>query len=611
VEARARALLVGADVLHLVAALAEAARGLGGSASAAGSGGGAGGGGGGGGAPSAAAAALAAAAAAVPLEAGPGAAGGGAGASAPRAPPAAAPDLSRNGAATRELCALFLLQLAEWPWARGLMLQAGAVQLLADLARDAAAWAEGGGPGAGAGAAPSAAAAAAAAAAPANTHQGGLAAAQALARLLVTTNPALLSEGALLDAIGPLLRLAREGASSLALFEAGLALTNLGACGGAVREALLARRALGALEALQASPHLMVRRAGTEALTNLAATPAGARLVLRARLPLWLALARCFQAPGEPAADGSAASLARTRGRADRRRKARFGAEVRAAAAAGGAAAPAAAHPAAAAEEGEGEEEGEDDRDTPTAMAAAGALAMAVGAFVEADGDDDDDDADEGSGPGGNRAGASAGAASAAAQRRAYALGLVRRGAVSAMAELLASGHAGLAHRGAAVLAGLAGHACGAAAMLSPLEEAGAEEGDGEAESGSGGGGGGVDAFGLLFLVSQGRDPAAQGAGPSEGVPAAATALARLALRRAMAHSRAEVEAGAREAAAAATAAAGEEGGAAEGEAGEEGGDAVGAGRAERRPLRPRWPLGSLGATLTVEGVARAVGEEL
>ncbi len=154
-----------------------------------------------------------------------------------------------------------------------------------------------------------------------NTHTGQVQAAQALARLLISTNPGLLPESQLHDCIAPLVVLSRvldagpanmakkgqsagaaqgssfdahTGSVSLQRFEACLALTNLASHGATTQRILIAAGALSSLESLQFDRNAMVRRAATEGITNLATTDAGRAVITQRSLALWCALASAY-----------------------------------------------------------------------------------------------------------------------------------------------------------------------------------------------------------------------------------------------------------------------------------------------------------------------------
>jgi hypothetical protein len=482
-------------------------------------------------------------------------------------------DNTRNGAATRELVSLFLLQVSELQWARGIILQGGAAPLLIELAHDgsvseaarAAAFAAGAGTNAGA---VNLAAASSSRLTPANTTQGGLAAAQALARILITTNPTLLSSSTLLDAVGPLIRLAREGMTALSLFEAGMALTNLASSGDLeVRKSLISRRGLSALEDLQFSSHKMVRRAGTEAITNLSTTREGAGLILKSRIKFWLALSRSYQAVGAVIEDGSGITMST---KADKMKKKKRGLEILKAAAAANSSKDQKSVPdknepvldsktskvvkvvkdieggvkvvkdiegGVKEQEDDEEEEQEEeiDRDTPTSLAAAGALAMACNCFISHANEDEDE------GP------------EVEGERRDFANILTGADTVTCMTELLLSGHVGLAHRAAMVLACLSEHPSGAAALLSPMCNDNSSTID-------------IDPFSILFILSQGvaLDNGMEAASkalkkaqkkgsalppPSPSSSPAVVSLAKRAVRYTLLHEREDVEKAVNEAA--------------------------------------------------------------
>jgi len=126
-----------------------------------------------------------------------------------------------------------------------------------------------------------------------NTMSGRTLAAHALAQVLVSTNPALLTDAQRADVVGPLLLLTHSP-SGLQCFEAALALTNVGSHGTDEAMRIVSSGGLSALEDVQFCDNVRLRRAGTEAIANLATTPKGAGHITGERLPLWLALARSY-----------------------------------------------------------------------------------------------------------------------------------------------------------------------------------------------------------------------------------------------------------------------------------------------------------------------------
>ncbi|CAM9732538.1 unnamed protein product, partial [Phaeothamnion confervicola] len=117
----------------------------------------------------------------------------------------------------------------------------------------------------------------------------------AVAKTLVSVNPALLSDAQRLGAIVPLMALCRRPDSEgtdLERFEALLALTNLASSGDAARDRIAADSGLRALAYLQFSEHEMVRRAATECLGNLLPNEAFlSHLAGHETMRLWVAFA--------------------------------------------------------------------------------------------------------------------------------------------------------------------------------------------------------------------------------------------------------------------------------------------------------------------------------
>ena len=142
-------------------------------------------------------------------------------------------------------------------------------------------------------------------------------ASQAVARLLISTDPRLLAATQQKDVIPPLLTLC-AGPKQLLQFEASMALTNLASASHELREFMVARKAVGTLTYLQFSENEMVQRAATEALCNLVAHPEVARQIIRGgdRTRLWVALCETWeeQPATATAAAGALATLAQMHG---------------------------------------------------------------------------------------------------------------------------------------------------------------------------------------------------------------------------------------------------------------------------------------------------------
>jgi hypothetical protein len=120
---------------------------------------------------------------------------------------------------------------------------------------------------------------------------------QCAARLLVTTNPSILTTSQRIGSIKPLLQLIRDSdASDLQHFEALLAITNVASTGNDAKERIVSEKGIAALGYEMFSDHEMVRRAGTEALCNLVPHPAMMTyLADPENLRLWLAFAADYE----------------------------------------------------------------------------------------------------------------------------------------------------------------------------------------------------------------------------------------------------------------------------------------------------------------------------
>ena len=102
-----------------------------------------------------------------------------------------------------------------------------------------------------------------------NTKGGKLAAAQALAKIGITTNPELAFPGQRsLEVIRPLVALLRSE-SGLQQFEGLMALTNLAGMDNDVRRRILKEGGVREIESLMFEEHELIRRAATEAMCNL------------------------------------------------------------------------------------------------------------------------------------------------------------------------------------------------------------------------------------------------------------------------------------------------------------------------------------------------------
>lgn len=119
------------------------------------------------------------------------------------------------------------------------------------------------------------------------------AAGQAIAKILISTNPNLLPSASLLSCIRPLLDLCK-GETQLLQFEALMALTNIASVSDETKNRIVGEpQGLATLQYLQFSEHELVRRASTEAVCNLLPNEEVIEKVFmnEEKLRLWLAFA--------------------------------------------------------------------------------------------------------------------------------------------------------------------------------------------------------------------------------------------------------------------------------------------------------------------------------
>ncbi|KAL7581531.1 hypothetical protein ACA910_022097 [Epithemia clementina (nom. ined.)] len=91
-----------------------------------------------------------------------------------------------------------------------------------------------------------------------------------IAKMLVTTNPSLLTSAQRLGTIRPLIQLVRDNKSSdLQKFEALLSLTNIAGSGDDAQKRIASERGIASLHFAMFADHEMVRRAATEAMSNM------------------------------------------------------------------------------------------------------------------------------------------------------------------------------------------------------------------------------------------------------------------------------------------------------------------------------------------------------
>lgn len=118
-----------------------------------------------------------------------------------------------------------------------------------------------------------------------------------VAKLLVTTNPSMLTTSQRIGAIKPVILLIRDSdASDLQHFEALLAVANIASTGYDAKEKVVSEKGVSTISYAMFSDHELVRRAGTEAMCNLVGHPAMEKhLSDPENLRLWLAFAADFE----------------------------------------------------------------------------------------------------------------------------------------------------------------------------------------------------------------------------------------------------------------------------------------------------------------------------
>lgn len=119
------------------------------------------------------------------------------------------------------------------------------------------------------------------------------AAGQAIAKILISTNPNLISTSSLFSSIRPLLDLCK-GETQLLQFEALMALTNIASVSDETKNRIITEpQGLATLQYLQFSEHELVRRAATEALCNLLPNEEVIEKIFmnEEKIRLWLAFA--------------------------------------------------------------------------------------------------------------------------------------------------------------------------------------------------------------------------------------------------------------------------------------------------------------------------------
>ena len=118
-----------------------------------------------------------------------------------------------------------------------------------------------------------------------------------MAKLLVTTNPSLLTSAQSMGAIKPLIQLVRQvDSNDLQKFEALLSLTNLASMGDNTKNKIVAEKGLSSMKYSMFSDHPLVKRASAECLSNLVGNEEFMKMLQDVEeLRLWLALAADYE----------------------------------------------------------------------------------------------------------------------------------------------------------------------------------------------------------------------------------------------------------------------------------------------------------------------------
>jgi len=119
-----------------------------------------------------------------------------------------------------------------------------------------------------------------------------------IAKLLVTTNPSILTVSQRSGSIGPLLKLVKDNdATDLMHFEALLSLTNLAGFSDETKNRVVAQKGIPTLSYAMFSEHEMVRQAATEALLNMIPHPTMMEYLKKEdNLKVWVAFALDYEA---------------------------------------------------------------------------------------------------------------------------------------------------------------------------------------------------------------------------------------------------------------------------------------------------------------------------
>lgn len=118
-----------------------------------------------------------------------------------------------------------------------------------------------------------------------------------MGKMLITTNPSLLTSAQRMGAIKPLMGLVRDVESTdLQKFEALLALTNIASAGDDTKKRIVVEKGIATFKFAMFSDHELVRKAATEAMCNLVPNEEFLKTLQEEKeMRLWLALASDFE----------------------------------------------------------------------------------------------------------------------------------------------------------------------------------------------------------------------------------------------------------------------------------------------------------------------------
>eukprot|EP01035_Chromulina_nebulosa_P018083 gene18083-23731_t len=127
-------------------------------------------------------------------------------------------------------------------------------------------------------------------------------AAHTIAKVLVTTNPNVLSDYLRINSIAPLLFLCQDvDSTNLQQFESLLSLTNILSCGDPEIQKFISLKGVSIVHYLVFSEHLMVRRAATEVFCNLKNDEKFLKILRQPdKLRLWLGLCEDWDNSNDP-----------------------------------------------------------------------------------------------------------------------------------------------------------------------------------------------------------------------------------------------------------------------------------------------------------------------